>query len=339
MKTGYYERLKKEGVSADRLNSNYSNLLASAQGVGPKDDLRLNSNESIFFARELEYRKAQIIDVIYQVLKAAKSMPVSMEAPDWVEYITWTQYDKVGQAKIITNASQDLPRVDVKGAQMSGQVRTLGSAYGYNLQEIKASNALGKSLDSRRSMTSNEANARLMDNLAWFGDPNNNLQGFINAPNITQVTIPNGAAGHTQWATKTADEIVSDLIAISSAIPVSTKGIETPNRMIMPIDQYLLASQIRLPNTAISALDYFLDVNPFIEEVDWINELAGAGAEGSDRLMCYRKDPLKFTMEIPLLYQQLEPEKRGLEYVVDGISRFGGVLIYKPMSIAYADGI
>jgi len=78
---------------------------------------RLDTNESIFFARQLEYIKGKTYDIKRPQLNALKLIPVSTETPEGASTITYRQYDTVGMAKVIANYSNDLPRADVKGKE------------------------------------------------------------------------------------------------------------------------------------------------------------------------------------------------------------------------------
>ena len=64
-----------------------------------------------------------------------------------------------------------------------------------------------------------------------------------------------------------------------------------------------------------------------------------SGAGGLDRMAVYRRDPDALTLEIPQDFEMLEEQARGLEYVTPCHSRIGGVIVYYPLSIAFADGI
>ncbi len=302
---------------------------------------RLDATDTAFFLRELEHIKTQIIDVVYTPLKARTLLPVSFEAGPGAEYITWRQYDKVGLAKVIQDYASDFPRVDVKGAEERAYVRSLGASFGYSIQEIRASQMAGKSLDARRAMTARESILRKEDQLAWFGDSVNNIQGFLTNPNISLVAIPNGASGFKTWANKTADEIVADMNLVANNVVNSTNGVEEPDTLLLPIAQYNLAATSRLPNTAITALSFFLQTNPYIQQVVPVYELAGADPAGTglNMILAYRRDPLKLTSEIPQDYEQFEPELEKMEYEVACHSRYGGVIIYKPLSICYGVGI
>ena len=79
--------------------------------------------------------------------------------------------------------------------------------------------------------------------------------------------------------------------------------------------------------------------------IEYLNELenlspAPSGAPGPvDAMISYTRDPDKLTLEIPMPFNQLEAEKRNLEYVVDTISNTGGVIVYYPLSVNIVEGI
>jgi hypothetical protein len=303
----------------------------------------LDSNESTAFLRQLEHIKTQVQEIEYTDLMARKLLPVSNEAGAGAEYITWRQFDKVGLARIIRDYSDDLPRVDVLGTEFyQNPVVGIGAAYGYNVQEVRASQMVGgKPLDQRRAAAADEAIRRAEDDLAWFGDPRTKLIGFINAPNSTAVVLANDGAGNSVlFSTKTADQQLRDLNLVVNTIVESTKMVEKPDTLLLPLNVFNLISTKRIGfDSPMTVLEFFLKTQPYIKAVEPLVKLTGAGANGTNRMIAYKRDSMKLTMEVPLDITSHEPEKEGLEYEVAMESRYGGILIYKPMSIAYADGI
>lgn len=301
----------------------------------------LDSGESVFFSRQLEHIKSEVFEQDYPELKARDLIPVSFEADPATENITYRMYDKVGMAKIIADMSDDLPRIDVKGREYSSVVRTLGAEFGYSVHELKASRKTGFPLDKRRAEDTREAALRKENQLAFEGDSNYGLVGFLNHPNATSVTVlADGTGSSKAWSTKTADQIIRDLNQIANTPIKVTKGIETPDTMIMPVDQYtLIASKKVGVDSDMTVLKFFQMTNPFIKNVTWLNELEDIGGAGVDRCQVYRRSPNKLTMEIPQEWEMQPPQQRGLNFDVPGYSRFGGVIVYKPLSIAYADNI
>jgi len=302
--------------------------------------VKLDAGETVFFARELEFIKSKSYDVKYAELKARSLLPISYEAGPGAESITYSQYDHLGLAKLISNYANDLPRADVKGKQFTAPVRSLGASYGYNLQEIRAAKMVGKPLEQRRANAAKRAVLQLENTIAMFGDAEHGLGGFLSNPNITVVSVPNGVSGTSYWATKTPDEILKDLNTVANTPFNITKGVEMADTMLLPLNQYTqIASTARSANSDTTILEYFLKNNPFIKSVDWLNELKGVGVAGSDSMLAYRRDPDALTLEIPQDFEQLPVQEEGLEFTIPCHSRLGGVLIYYPLSIARGDGI
>lgn len=300
-----------------------------------------DANESVFLQRQLDYIKSQTYDIKYAELKARKLIPVSNEADPGAEKIFYRQYDQAGLAKVVANYGDDLPRADVSGKEYFAIVKTLGASFAYNIQEMRAAIYGNVPLEQRRANAAKRSIAQLENSIAFFGDTASGLTGFINAANITSVTLPADGTGSSKlWSTKTPDQILRDMNLVANTIVSTSLGIEIPDTMLLPLAQYnYVASTARSANSDTTILNYFLQNNPYIKQVEWLNELLGAGASSADRMMSYRRSPDVLTMEVPSDFEQLEIEIRNLEYKIPCLSRFGGVLVYYPLAISYADGL
>ena len=297
--------------------------------------------ESIFMLRQLDFIKTQTYDVKYAELKARKLIPVSSEADPGAERIFYRQYDQTGMAKIIANYADDLPRADVKGKEFFATVKTLASSYGYNLQEMRAAVYGNVPLEQRRANAARRAIAQTENKAAFFGDAESGLQGFFTNPNIGSVVIPADGTGSSKaWTAKTPDQILRDLNLLANSISAVSLGVEIPDTLVLPIAQYnYIASTARSANSDTTILNYFLQNNPYIKEVEWVNELYHAGVSSADRAIAYRRSPEVLTMEVPSDFEQLELQIKNLEYTIPCIERFAGVLIYYPLAVAFGDGI
>jgi hypothetical protein len=308
--------------------------------------LRCDANESMFMLRQLDYIKQQTYDIKYPELKARKLIPVSSEADPGAENIFYRQYDQSGLAKIIANYADDLPDADVIGKEFSATVKTIGASYKYSIQEMRAAIYGNVPLEQRKANAARRSIAQKENKIAFYGDVLSNLIGLFNAPNVTAVVIPaDGAGATTQWVNKTPDQILYDMNLVANTVVSTSLGVENPDTMLLPIAQYnYVASTARSDFSDKTILNYFLENNPYIKQVEWLNELLGAGQSGSgaapySRMYAYRRSPEVLTLEIPSDFEQLELEKRNLVYKVPCIERCAGVLVYYPLAIAYGDGI
>ena len=303
--------------------------------------VNLDSAETAFFARELEYIKSKSYDIEFPPLKATKLIPVSTEAGSGAESITYQSFEETGLARIISSYADDFPRCDIRGKEFITPVKSIGASYGYSMQEIRAAMFVGRSLTQRQANATRRANDQKVNRLAWYGDTASNILGLTNNPNIPSASVPaDGVGASTLWTTKTPDQILRDMNQLTNGIVALTNGVEMPNTLILPIDQYtLIASTPRSANSDTTILEYFIQNNPFITNVDWVAELKGAGPGGVDIMIAYDKNPDKLTMEIPMPFTQYPPQERGLESIINCESRYGGIIIYYPLSLSIGEGI
>ena len=196
-------------------------------------------------------------------------------------------------------------------------------------------------LPIRLAEAARRANDQKVNELAFFGDSSNGMTGLLNNPAIPSAPVPNdGVGGTTEWINKTPEQILRDLNLIANSIVTNTNGVEMPDTLLLPVEQYsLIASTPRSTNSDTTILEYFKVNNPYIENVYAIPQLAGAGPGGADIMIAYEYNSNKFAMEIPMAFTQYPPQERNLEFVIPCESRFGGVTVFFPLSLNIGEGI
>lgn len=336
-KTNYsrndYEALMKSNIPA---------ALASVEGM------RFDSAEdaSVFFARELDYIKAQSYDVEHPELTALSLFPISNEVNPGAETVTYYSYDKTGLAKIIHNYSTDLPRADVKGKPSTAFVKSIGSSYGYSVQEMRASRMAGKSLDVRKAEAARYAIDYALNKIAWAGDDENGLVGILSPNNDIPLFTPATVNEKTEWADKTADQILEDITAMQTQVSRSTKNVERPDTLIVPDDVHIMLCNKRIENTGISVKKYLLENAPYLKNIVGASELGKEAtdinpyaAQGKNVALFCSINPKKFTIEQPLPFYQYPLQAENLEIKVPCEARTAGAIIYYPLSALIAVGI
>ena len=303
-----------------------------------KNAIRLDQGEQVFFDDQLTLIKARTYDVIHKDLKALTLLPVSTEQDDAAEHIEYRSYDQVGMAKIVSDYANDFPRVDTLGTKKSVQVHSLGDSYGYSIQEIRRAARANFNLDARRAMAARRGIEEKQDHIAWFGDKKAGLTGFINAEGITEYVAANGAGSSKAWSSKTADEILADVVGIITAAPESTNGKEVTDTLILPLAHYNKLAYTPY-NKDKTLLTFIRDNYPTLTRIEWVQDLVGAGAGNTNRVMAYTRDPMKVEVQIPLRLEQLPPERKGMEYSVICHQRTGGTIVYYPLSVVFCDGL
>jgi len=305
------------------------------------NEYKLDSNESAFFASELDAVKAKTYDARYPQLKATQLIPVPAPQDSGADTITWRSFDRVGLAKIVADYAKDYPRVDVYGKENKVAVRDIGDSYGYSLKEIRRAMMAGNQLNARKALAARKTIDTTINKLSWFGDASWGLQGFINYPGI-QKAVPSGAtASDKLWSGKTADQILKDIQAAITQVAETTNGVEMPNTMILPVAQYNLLAFTPYANgmQGKTILAWIRENYRQLTTIDWVTELKGAGDNGTDCAMFYTKDEDHVTNEIIIPFEQFAPQQEGLDFKVICQATYAGVINYYPMATIQVDGI
>lgn len=304
----------------------------------------MDADGAVFFQRQLEHIKARSYDVQYAELKARQLFPVSNEGGPGVTSITYRTYDQVGAAKIIQAYADDLPRADVAGKETTIPVRSVGISYGYNLDEIQASQLTGAALDQRRANAAMRSIEQKVNDTAFFGDAESNLPGLFSNPNIPTGAVVNPGAG-TEWVNKTPDEILFDVNDLFADIFETTKMVERGNTLMLPPSQWsYISSTPRSANSDTTILMYLVQNSPYLNSVDDIIPVNECAAENNpelsaDAMVAYDRSPDKLQLEIPVELEMMPVQQKNLEFVVPGRNRLAGLNIYYPLSLAIATGI
>jgi hypothetical protein len=304
---------------------------------------RLDTNEGVFFARQLEYIKSKTYDIKRVALNAFRLMPVSTDIPEGATTHTYRQYDSVGMAKVISNYATDLPRTDLIGKEFTSVIRSIGDSYGYNMQEIRSALYAGIPLNSMKATGAARAQQERMNVIAFNGDTENGLPGFISNANVPEVTLAADGTGSSKaFSTKVASGgalVVRDVSALINKVETQSKGVHRATEVWMPIEQYtLLASTANSTASDVTILGF---LRLTFENVTFrsVVELDGAGASGADRMYAMENNIDNWQLNIPMMVKSHPPQQQGLEFVIPMESRFAGVTIPYPLAFAFADGI
>lgn len=303
--------------------------------------INMDAVGDLFFANQLNVIQQRVYEYQYPQFRAFEFIPVNYSDPDGAQFISTTQYQSVGRARIINSYADDLPEASVIGMMLTSPVKSIGTSYRYSHDEIRAARFVGMDLPFHLAEAARRANDELVNNLAIVGDPETGLTGLLNNPAVPVVAIPDDGIGvSTEWTTKTPEQVLRDMNLVVNSIVANSNGVELPNTLLLPIEQYTyISSTPRSTASDTTIREYFLMNNPFISVVSWMPQLSGAGVGGTDMMIAFERNSNKLEMRIPLAFTQYAPQERNLEFVIPCQSKFGGVSIYYPLSVAVGEGI
>lgn len=298
--------------------------------------LRADAGEAGMLELQLEQMRARVYEVQYTELKARKFLPIATDIDTGAETFSYEQTDEVGEAKIITNYSDDLPSASSKTEKITHHIVSLGDSFEYSIQDLRRAAFSGVPLDARKAKAARNAYERGLDNLAAVGSSAHNIGGFVAASGVEISAL--AAAG--AWSTKTGVEMLADLNKLVNEYIVNNKETIMPDTLLLPTAQYLLMSQTQMDTqNSRTLLEAFKASNPSVNMVEPWNVFDGSGVGPSDRAVLYRRDPEIVELVIPQEFEVFAPEPRNLAFIVNCHGRTAGTCIYRPLGIRYIDGI
>jgi len=302
----------------------------------------LDSDQSAFFERELEFVKSQTYDIKYPMLKARDLIPVDGSADEGATAITYQQYDRIGQAKIISHNAKDIPRVDLSGKEFTRPTKMVGGSYGMSMKEIRSAMMAGKNLDQRKASNLRFAVEEELDEIAAVGAPEHGIpDGFVNNGSVNVETL----GGGSDWATLIAGgnnrDVVTQMEAAVTRILDATKGIHRPNTIVIPEKQFSLISMTPFgDNSDKTILEFVLSRFADIQAViPWYRLKNAAVGGATDRMIVYERRADILGQDINQEFMVHPAQEQGLEMVVIGTAETAGTVFYYPLSADYTDGI
>jgi hypothetical protein len=239
--------------------------------------------------------------------------------------------DSTGEFKLIADAADDLPRADISQVEKSINIRSFGGSFGYTVQELRAAQMANIALEQRRASAVRRAYEEKVEAVAMFGESTVGLAGFFNNATVDVI------AADKWFDTATAQEMLELLNYGVSAIINASNMKEQPDTILLAYEDYNKISTTRNSDSSdVTVLEYFLRTNPYIRNVEPINQLdAGNSVLNTNRMVVYKRDPEKVQLHIPQPLELFPPQQRGLEFIVPAHARVGGVALYYPKSVIY----
>ena len=304
-------------------------------GVFNDNDAREDA-DSVYVARALDYQIARNLQVIRAQSEADQLVPMSREIPPGTETVSWTLFDAVGMAKIISASADDLPLVEVRGREMSTKVQALGVAYRYTRKEIRNAIRSGSNLPQRKADTARAAMAQREQAIKVRGSSAYGMYGILNHPNMP-VVAP--TTGNWSAAATTAEQMRDDFINLVSAIPIQSKNQFRAVRVGMPYQLRIAATRkYQAGGTGRTAYEMMQDTFPGVTIVE-VADLAGAGAGGTHAMVATTFNIQHGAYESVMDFVEYPPQQRNLELMVPCEAETAGFINYQPLAHAKMEGL
>ncbi len=302
---------------------------------------------SLFLRQQLEYLTKKIVETSYPELLFASGRlcPFSYEGGN-NETIAYTLFTKEGETAILANGATDIPTVSAYVEKRFAEIYTIANKFEYTLFDYDHAQEVGMNINARLGQAAREVMERDLDLIGYQGRVGARLLGLLNQPNVPLFVIPNdgnsnGGVNSTLFRHKTAEQIYRDLVNFVSSIRIDTNGVEVANKLLLTVEDYEIITALPFPNNSAAGktvLTFFLETQRAsggINEVISVPFLRTRGTNGM--MVAYRDQDTKLEFFMPREISLLPMEYANLTYSYPLCCRVGGVVVYKPMSMKYAN--
>ena len=312
---------------------------------------------TVAFARELEDIIKEVFECDYPELKARQFLPERSISPEALSF-TYRMINRVGAADVINENGDDIPKVDVQGAEFQQNVITWGASYDFTILDQMRSGRLGISIDALKAEAARWACEFFLEKIAAVGHGPTGIVGLTNAPGVALTTqVSTGGTWLTQIAgigaaTTTnatppavvvAQSIAADVSAMVNKVYTQTEGIHEVDTCLLPISIYqLLRATPQSPGFNENTLLDFLKKVFDLDFQCWpqLNTADVSGTNGvHGMVMVYKKDPKIVNLMMAQQFTQLPPQPIKMAYEIIAYMRGGGAQIRYPLAVTGMKGV
>lgn len=298
-----------------------------------------------FVVSQTSHIEAEIYRIKYPDVDYASMIPVDVSANEWVKSVTYFSLDGAGQAKWINGNAKDVPVVGMSQEKFETPVYTAGIGYSYGYEEVNQARLLGISLDAEQPRFAARAYEEMVYRVATEGDAEKGFNGLYDYPGVPGELVPDdGGSSSRLWSAKSPDLILRDINSALTAPGNASQNVEIADTLILPFERWNSIASIRVSDTSLTIGRFIQENNVYTVTTGQPLTIMGkrglltAGESNSARMIAYRRSPEVLKLHIPMPHRFLPVQPEGLQFVVPGVFRLGGLDIRLPKAVAYRDG-
>lgn len=306
-----------------------------------------------FVVSQTSHVEAGVYRIKYADIQYPSLIPVDRSANPWATSVTFFSLDGIGQASWASGKAYDIPMVGMAQNKFETPVYMSAIGYDYGLEEVEQAKMLGINLGNEKAMIARRVSEEFVDGVALNGNAEKGMKGLFNYPGIPTASAaaagtdsPTGQTASTKWRDKTPNKIIAEFNSHVLGVFLATQTVSMADTVGLPWDTYeYMASQPRSDGSDLSILAWLQENNVYTAKtkrplaIFGVRGLETAGAGNTGRVIAYRRSPEVLKLHMPMPFQFLPVQTKGLAYVVPGIMRLGGLDIRLPNEVRYLDGV
>jgi hypothetical protein len=299
-----------------------------------------------FVVSQATHIEAQVNRVVYPEIQYQDLIPVDTSAFAWAPSVTYYSMDGAGQAQWIGGKASDIPTVGVGMDKFETPVFMAAIGYDYSLEEVMRARAQQINLPAEKATLARRVYEEFVDNIALNGNAQKGFEGLWSYTGVPSALVPaDGTGASALWSTKTPALILRDVNDLITGTGTATAETAYADTLVLPFARFNAIASMQLPNTTMTVLEFLRQNNVYTARtgrpltIRAARGLETKGAGSTMRMVAYRRSPDVLKLHIPMPHQFLPPQVVGLNYLVPGIFRLGGLDIRRPSEVRYADGL
>ena len=320
-------------------------LLPTVQDYAPviQETTKMDSNSSIFLARDLLYKEAKAIKEEFPNLIMRNLFPVNNIGKGF-EQIQVKTKTSFGDFAVVGPKTTDLPKISGGVNETFNGIKLLGASVEWTKKEMDAATRLNIPLQSDDLMDAREIAEMKIDNLLFRGSPNDGIKGLISFfDNYSRYDLPTDGSGASlrerqRIVKKIPSKVIRDFNGIIDAINNASLGTKRCSRVLVSTNIYnfLAGTKSSDDGTGDTTLLDFISRTKKVEIIDNYKFNAVPECNDEDLIVGMVTDARVATAEVPVEFEMEQIEKKGFVYNVDCSFEISGIKMIYPKAFSYA---
>lgn len=275
-------------------------------------------------------------------------IPIDTSANEWAKSVTYFSLDGAGRAGWVSGNANDVPTVNFAMEQFETAVYMGGIGYRYGFEEVNHARMLQINLDAEKAMLARRAFMEHVYEIGVNGDTEKGFEGLYNYTGVPSATVTaDGTGSSTLWADKTPDQILRDVNDLLIGVHSATNTVAMADTLLLPVERFQTISSLRLTDTGNTVLEFLQRANVYTAMTGQSLTIRGmrgltnpaAASPASARMIAYRRSPEVLKLHLPMSHRFLPVQVMGLQFVIPGVYRIGGLDVRLTKEVRYGDGI
>lgn len=312
------------------------------------DSVRTDAMDLPFFARQFESFDKRVFQLKYAELKYRELLPLIPGIDPLDDIYTWNMFESRGRAQFgLPQAGVETPDTSfgTYARELSHKIHSMTAGFSYSILEMQKAAKAGVPIDTYKAAAATRAVFELQNRTALFGNTEYSIQGLLNLTGTLTYTPSQDTNNATAWqgTLKTSLQIANDLIGMVHYVRYTTKDQEAITNVLMPQSQYLYISSTPFAPGAgfmssMTILKWVEGQCPGVK-FDWLLGTETAGSGNVSRVIAYSNKEDCIGLILPVVIEPWAPKYDGMGFSSLLHARMGDVVLRRPYSVCYMDGI